>query len=103
MITLSKTCLITVLFFPPLSAVGSLALGNDTLEGLSSVWELLCSMTDSVEEVGRSRSNSATGSADGSALVVVVEAVEVAAVCEATAAAGLGAAVETSLINGRIT
>ena len=54
-------------------------------------------------EVGNSRSNSATGSADGSDLLVVVVVdlnVEDAA-ASFEAAAGLGAAVDTSLRNGR--
>ena len=87
----------TVLFFP----AGSLALGNDTLDGLSSGWELLCSALTGPDSVGMIRSSSATGSADGSTLVEVAAEVdltveEAAAACEATAA-GLGAAVDTSL------
>ena len=60
-------------------------------------------MISTVEEVGNSRSNSATGSADGSDLLVVVVVdlnVEDAA-ASFEAAAGLGAAVDTSLRNGR--
>ena len=92
MITLTdlrKTCLITVLFFPPLALV------KGTLGGLSNVGE-----------VGRSRSSSATGSADGSALIVVAGevdfTVEDAATASEATAAGLGAAVDTSLRNVRV-